>query len=242
MKQENPTLEAVVSASASVSAAMTPAPAPEDESSTGPRSPQAAMIGFGGFLLGSLSLAFYLKDVSIPANSLVASLPTMVFSSAILLLMAAAWSMRLGDGVFAAVYGLFGTFWLSFSVLSIALNNNWMGTFENVEQRQATANFVLVWAIVIILLTVTTLRLPRAFTFLFIVVSLTLMVIFGAIEQAIDQTINHPLKPSDPWLVYIGIGTMFLFIALGMYIFASAMHSATGAKRLPLGKPLLKSR
>ncbi|MFF0298038.1 GPR1/FUN34/YaaH family transporter [Kitasatospora sp. NPDC004614] len=242
MKQENPTLEAVVSASASVSAAVTPAPAPEDESSTGPRSPQAAMIGFGGFLLGSLSLAFYLKDVSIPANSLVASLPTMVFSSAILLLMAAAWSMRLGDGVFAAVYGLFGTFWLSFSVLSIALNNNWMGTFENVEQRQATANFVLVWAIVIILLTVTTLRLPRAFTFLFIVVSLTLMVIFGAIEQAIDQTINHPLKPSDPWLVYIGIGTMFLFIALGMYIFASAMHSATGAKRLPLGKPLLKSR
>ncbi|MEV7023615.1 GPR1/FUN34/YaaH family transporter [Kitasatospora sp. NPDC093558] len=243
MKQENPTLDTPQAVTLAPAATLgKAAPEPDAESLTGPRSPQAAMLGFGGFLLGSLSLAFYLKDISIPANSLVASLPIMVFSSTVMLLMAAAWSMRLGDGVFAAVYGLFGTFWLSFSVLSIALNNNWMGTFENVEQRQATANFVLVWAIVIVLLTVTTLRLPRAFTFLFVVVSLTLLVLFGAIEQAIDQTINHPLKPSDPWLVYVGIGSMFLFIALGMYIFASVMHSATGAKRLPLGKPLLKSR
>ncbi|GAA2658013.1 GPR1/FUN34/YaaH family transporter [Streptomyces lunalinharesii] len=209
---------------------------------SGTRSPQATMLGFAGFLIGSLSLAFYLKDISIPANSLVSSLPIMVFSSSVLLLMAAGWSMRLGDGVFAAVYGLFGTFWLSFSVLSIALNNNWMGEFENVEQRQATANFVLVWAIVIVLLTLTTLRLPRAFTILFVVVDVTLLVLFGSINQAIDQTINHPTKPGDPWLIYVGITSMFLFIAIGMYIFASAMHGATGAKRLPLGAPLLKSK
>lgn len=215
---------------------------PAPDLSTGPRAPEPAMLGFGGFLLGSISLAFYLKDVSIPANSLVASLPVMVFSSTVMLLMASVWAMRLGDGVFAAVYGLFGTFWLSFSVLSLALNNNWMGEFENIEQRQATANFVLVWAIVIILLTLTTLRLPRVFTFLFVVVDVTLLVLFGSIEQAIDQTVNHPTKPGDPWLIYIGITTMFLFIALGMYVFASFMHSATGAKRLPLGKPLVKGR
>ncbi len=191
------------------------------------------MLGFGGFLLGSISLAFYLKDVSVPANSLVASLPIMVFASTIMLLMASVWAMRLGDGVFAAVYGLFGTFWLSFSILSLALNNNWMGQFENIEQRQATANFVLVWAIVIILLTLTTLRLPSVFTLLFVVVSATLLVLFGSIEQAIDQTVNNPLKPSDPWLIYVGITTMFLFIAVGMYIFASFMHRATGAKNLP---------
>ncbi|WP_258308706.1 GPR1/FUN34/YaaH family transporter [Streptomyces sp. NWU339] len=200
------------------------------------------MLGFGGFLLGSISLAFYLKDVSVPANSLVASLPIMVFASTIMLLMASVWAMRLGDGVFAAVYGLFGTFWLSFSILSLALNNNWMGQFENIEQRQATANFVPVWAIVIILLTLTTLRLPSVFTLLFVVVSATLLVLFGSIEQAIDQTVNNPLKPSDPWLIYVGITTMFLFIAVGMYIFASFMHRATGAKNLPLGKPLIKSR
>ncbi|MER6504656.1 GPR1/FUN34/YaaH family transporter [Streptomyces sp. NPDC001455] len=200
------------------------------------------MLGFGGFLLGSISLAFYLKDVSVPANSLVASLPITVFASTIMLLMASVWAMRLGDGVFAAVYGLFGTFWLSFSILSLALNNNWMGQFENIEQRQATANFVLVWAIVIILLTLTTLRLPSVFTLLFVVVSAMLLVLFGSIEQAIDQTVNNPLKPSDPWLIYVGITTMFLFIAVGMCIFASFMHRATGAKNLPLGKPLIKSR
>ncbi|WP_411153199.1 GPR1/FUN34/YaaH family transporter [Streptomyces sp. A30] len=200
------------------------------------------MLGFGGFLLGSISLAFYLKDVSVPANSLVASLPIMVFASTIMLLMASVWAMRLGDGVFAAVYGLFGTFWLSFSILSLALNNNWMGQFENIEQRQATANFVLVRAIVIILLTLTTLRLPSVFTLLFVVVSATLLVLFGSIEQAIDQTVNNPLNTSDPWLIYVGITTMFLFIGVGMYIFASFMHRATGAKNLPLGKPLIKSR
>lgn len=239
-----PTATGAASATADARTATTATTAakPSTEAPADLYAPQPAMLGFSGFLLGSLSLAFYLKDVSIPANSLVAQLPIMVFSSAILLLMAAGWAMRLGDGIFAAVYGLFGTFWLSFSVLSIALNNNWMGQFENIEQRRATANFVLVWAIVILLLTLTTLRLPRAFTFLFMVVSATLFVLFGSIEQAIDQMINNPTKPDDPWLVYVGIGTMFLFIAIGMYIFASVVHSTTGAKRLPLGKPLVKSR
>ncbi|MCN0154582.1 hypothetical protein [Salinispora arenicola] len=165
------------------------------------------MLGFGGFLLGSISLAFYLKDVSVPVNSLMASLPIMVFASTIMLLMASVWAMRLGDGVFAAVYGLFGTFWLSF--------------------------FVLVRAIVIILLTLTPLRLPSVFTLLFVVVSATLLVLFGSIEQAIDQTVNNPLNTSDPWLIYVGITTMFLFIGVGMYIFASSMHRAAGAKNLP---------
>ncbi|MFF2184867.1 GPR1/FUN34/YaaH family transporter [Streptomyces sp. NPDC058155] len=241
MKQEKTTLEAPPAPVAEAAPAARPA-APVPDLSTGPRATEPAMLGFGGFLLGSISLAFYLKDVSIPANSLVASLPIMVFSSTIMLLMASVWAMRLGDGIFAAVYGLFGTFWLSFSILSLALNNNWMGEFENIEQRQATANFVLVWAIVIILLTLTTLRLPRVFTFLFVVVSTTLLVLYGSIEQAIDQMVNNPTKPDDPWLIYVGITTMFLFIVLGMYIFAAFMHQATGAKRLPLGKPLVKGR
>lgn len=231
----------VVSDVSPATEAAAPPAAPRANSPVGHAAHQPAMLGFSGFLIGSISLAFYLKDVSIPANSLVAQIPIMVFSSTILLLMATAWSMRLGDGVFAAVYGLFGTFWLSFSVLSVTLNNNWMGQFENIEQRQATSNFVLVWSIVIILLTLTTLHLPRAFTFLFIVVSLTLLSLYGSIEQAIDQTIHNPTQPGDPWLIYVGITTMFLFIAIGMYIFASVMHSATGGKRLPLGKPLLKS-
>ncbi|MET4921803.1 GPR1/FUN34/YaaH family transporter [Streptomyces sp. PSRA5] len=241
MKQEKSTLEAPPAPVAEAAPAARPA-APVPDLSTGPQATEPAMLGFGGFLLGSISLAFYLKDVSIPANSLVASLPIMVFSSTIMLLMASVWAMRLGDGIFAAVYGLFGTFWLSFSILSLALNNNWMGEFENIEQRQATANFVLVWAIVIILLTLTTLRLPRVFTFLFVVVSTTLLVLYGSIEQAIDQMVNNPTKPDDPWLIYVGITTMFLFIVLGMYIFAAFMHQATGAKRLPLGKPLIKGR
>jgi succinate-acetate transporter protein len=201
-----------------------------------------SLPGFAGFLIGSISLALYLVDYSVAANSLVASLPIMVFSSSILLLMAARWSMRLGDGVFAAIYGLFGTFWLSFAVLSVILNNNLLGEFENIEQRAATANFVVVWAIVIILLTVTTLHLPVAFTVLFVIVDVTLLSLFGSINQAIERTINNPTQPGDPWLIYVGMISMLLFILVGMYIFASAMHAATGGKRLPLGRPLRKRR
>ncbi|WP_199444345.1 GPR1/FUN34/YaaH family transporter [Umezawaea beigongshangensis] len=201
-----------------------------------------SLPGFAGFLIGSISLALYLVDYSVAANSLVASLPIMVFSSSILLLMAARWSMRLGDGVFAAIYGLFGTFWLSFAVLSVTLNNNLLGEFENIEQRAATANFVVVWAIVIILLTVTTLHLPAVFTLLFVIVDVTLLSLFGSINQAIERTINNPTQPGDPWLIYVGMVSMLLFILVGMYIFASAMNAATGGKRLPLGRPLRKRR
>lgn len=212
----------------------------EPDSRPDRRTADPSLLGFAGFLLGSVSLGLYLVDFSVAANSLVASLPIMVFSSSVLLLMAAGWSMRLGDGVFAAIYGLFGTFWLSFSVLSLILNNNLLGEFENIEQRAATANFIAVWAIVIVLLTLTTLHLPRAFTVLFVIVDLTLLSLFGSINQAIERTINDPTQPGDPWLIYIGMVSMLLFILVGMYIFAGAMHAATGGKRLPLGRPLLK--
>jgi succinate-acetate transporter protein len=201
-----------------------------------------SLPGFAGFLIGSISLALYLVDYSVAANSLVASLPIMVFSSSVLLLMAARWSMRLGDGVFAAIYGLFGTFWLSFSVLSVVLNNNLLGEFENIEQRAATANFVVVWAIVMILLTLSTLHLPRVFTALFVIVDVTLLSLFGSINQAIERTINNPTQPGDPWLIYVGMVSMLLFILVGMYVFVGAMHAATGGKRLPLGRPLLTRR
>lgn len=212
------------------------------ESRFGQLTADPSLPGFAGFLIGSISLALYLVDYSVAANSLVASLPIMIFSSSVLLLMAARWSMRIGDGVFAAIYGLFGTFWLSFSVLSIVLNNSLLGEFENIEQRAATANFVVVWAIVMILLTLTTLHLPRVFTVLFVIVDVTLLSLFGSINQAIERTINNPTQPGDPWLIYVGMVSMLLFILVGMYIFASAMLAATGGKRLPLGRPLLRRR
>ena len=72
-----------------------------------------------------------------------------------------------------------------------------------------------------------TLRLPLAFTLIFALVDLALLLVLLGTANA-----NAGLAKAGGYAV-------LLFAAVGVYLFFSALSAATGGKPLPLGKPVL---
>ena len=92
---------------------------------------------------------------------------------------------------------------------------------------------VLSWLILIVILTLVTLRLPLGFTVLFVLVDLALFFVYlGYHNAAAGVPDSAQLKTGG----YFAWG----FIAVGAYLFLDAMSAATGGKNLPLGPPILK--
>src|SRR6266542_4293934 len=104
------------------------------------------------------------------------------------LLVATLWSASLGQTMVAGVFGLFTGFWLSYAALLLGLNHNWyVIPTPNVER--SIALFLITWAVVMFALTVASVRLPLAYTLVFalVVVALVLL-IFGTLNA--DTTLN----------------------------------------------------
>jgi len=84
------------------------------------------------------------------------------------------------------------------------------------------------WLVVLGLLTLGTLRLPLAFTVLFVLIDAALAVVLaGTINGSVDQ-----LKAGG-WLT-------LAFAAVGAYIFMGVAMTATGGRGVPLGRPVIK--
>jgi succinate-acetate transporter protein len=94
--------------------------------------------------------------------------------------------------------------------------------------------FLLTWLIIIVMLTVSTLRLPSAFTAVFALVDLALLLLLLAFEQTSAAGV-----PSSALLKGGGYAVL-AFAALGVYLFFSASQAGTGGKPLPLGTPLMR--
>jgi uncharacterized protein len=146
--------------------------------------------------------------------------------------LAAIWAAAVGQSAVAAIFGIFGTFWLSYAVLVLGLDHNWFAI--TVAAVLATVKlFLVAWLVVVLMLTLTTLRLPSAFTVLFALVSLALLLLLLAFAEA------SPLGVPSTGLLKTGGYVVLVFAALGMYLFAGAAAAGTGGKGLPLGKPLM---
>jgi hypothetical protein len=113
-----------------------------------------------------------------------------------------------------------------YSVLVLGLIHNWFGI--SAEAAVATQGvFLIAWLILIVLLTLTTLRLPAAFTLLFVLIEIALaLVLYGTVGGSTAATTA-------------GGYVTFAFTAVGVYLFASAAFAATGGKPLSLGRPVL---
>ena len=72
-----------------------------------------------------------------------------------------------------------------------------------------------------------TLRLPLAFTLVFALIDMALLLVLLSTANASTS------------LAKAGGYTVLLFAAVGVYLFFSALSVATGGKPLPLGKPVL---
>src|ERR1700693_2086265 len=152
-----------------------PAPPPV----VGPMAGDPAMLGLGSFIVGSVALGLGLVGV-VPVGVLGAPLAIILAATALGLLMATVWCAALGQSAVAAVFGLFGTFWLSYAVLVLGLDHNWFAIAATAVLATVKL-FLVTWLVVVVMLTLATLRLPSAFTALFALVALALLMLLLAL-------------------------------------------------------------
>ena len=197
----------------------------------GPMAGDPSMLGLASFIAGSVALGLGLVGV-VPAGVLGAPLAIILAATALGLLMATVWCAVLGQSAVAAVFGIFGTFWLSYAVLVLGLDHGWFAIAATAVLATVKL-FLVTWLVIIVMLTLATLRLPSAFTAVFGLVDLALLLLLLAFAGASAAGV-----PSAG-LLKAGGYVVLVFAALGVYLFTSAASAGTGGQPLPLGRPIL---
>jgi uncharacterized protein len=185
-----------------------------------------ALLGLPSFIVGSLALGMVLVGV-VPPLAVGASLPIILASTSVGLILATIWAAAVGQSAVASVFGIFAGFWLSYAVLVLGLVHNWFGLGVVANAVSTQELFLVAWLVIIVMLTLATLRLPMAFTLLFGLIDVALLLVLLGTTQA-----SSGLLKAGGYLV-------FAFAAVGVYLFYDATTQATGGPALPLGKPIL---
>ena len=196
----------------------------------GPMAGDPSIWGLGSFIAGSVALGLGLVG-AVPFGVLGAPLAIIVAATSLGLLLSAIWCAALGQSAVAAVFGIFGTFWLSYGALVLGLDHGWFAIIHTAVVPTVKL-FLLTWLIIIVMLTLATLRLPSAFTAIFALIDLALLLLYLGFVQA------SPLGVPSSGLLKAAGWVVLAFAAIGVYLFFSAAAVGTGGKPLPLGKPL----
>lgn len=186
-----------------------------------------AAIGTPAFIVGATALGLVLTGV-IPASETGSAIPIIVTATALGQTIAAIWAARLAQDAIATVFGVFSGFWWSFAALGLGLAHNWYGIKPGTAGALATEKiFQISWLVLFVLLTLFTLRLPLAFTALFLLVDLAVfLVTLGVFLGSLTWT------KAGGWAT-------FAFAAVGVYLFLHGLSTATGGRAMPLGRPVL---
>jgi succinate-acetate transporter protein len=204
--------------------ATTEEPAPAPAAVAGPLAGDPAMLGLPSFIVGSVALGLVLVGV-VPAGAVGASLPIILAATSAGLFVATIWSAAIGLSAVASIFGIFAGFWLSYAVLVLGLTHNWFGiTATAVTDTQKL--FLIAWLVIIVALTLATLRLPLAFTAVFVLIDIALLLVLLGTVQA------------STGLLKTGGYVVLAFAAVGVYIFVGSAAAATGGTALPLGRPV----
>ena len=189
-----------------------------------PMAGDPAMLGLPIFIVGSVALGLVLVG-AVPATAVGASLPIILAATSAGLFIATIWSAAIGQSAVASIFGIFAGFWLSYAVLVLGLIHGWFGI--TVLAAAATQElFLISWLVIIVVLTLATLRLPLAFTLIFTLVDVALLLVLLGTEEA------------STGLLKTGGYVILAFAAVGIYVFYGAASLATGGKGVPLGKPV----
>jgi succinate-acetate transporter protein len=182
-------------------------------------------IGLPSFVVGSIALGLVLIGY-VPATAVGASLPIILAATGLGLMIAAVWAAFLNQSAVASVFGIFTGFWWSYAVLVLGLTHNWFG----VTAAAATSTqglFLISWLVIIVMLTLATLRLPVAFTALFLLIDVALALVLISTLQGSAS------------LAKVGGIVVLAFAAVGVYLYFGSTSQATGGPALPLGRPVL---
>lgn len=185
------------------------------------------MLGLPTFIVGSFALAFTLIGSTVPVGTFGSALAIILMMTGLGLFISTLWALAVGQSAVAAVFGIFTGFWLSFAVLVLGLDHNWFA-LPTTAVTGTIELFLTSWLIGIVMLTLATLRLPVAFTALFVFVDLALIFVLLGVSGAS----TGDLKTGGVFAI--------IFAAIGVYLFFGQASVATGGKPLPLGRPILK--
>ena len=193
---------------------------------TGPLTGDPTGLGLACFIMGAVALGLSLVGV-VPARALGAPLAIILWATSLGLIITTIWAAALGQSAVAAVFGIFAAFWVSYFMLVTALIRGWFGILAP-DVVSTVELFLTTWLVVVVMLTLATLRLPVSFTAVFVLVALTVLLVLLSYEQ----TSSGLLKTAG----YV----LLAAAAVGVYLFFNSLSLATGGKALPLGSPLLK--
>jgi uncharacterized protein len=184
------------------------------------------VIGLPAFIVGSVALGLVNINFA-PVAAAGAAIPIVLTATSIGLLIAAVWAARLAQNVVAGIFGVFFGFWLSFGAVSVGLGHSWWAILPAGVARSVEV-FLIAWLVVMVLLTVATLRLPAVYPLLMVLVDLALVLLLIATVQA---SVN--LTKFAGWVI-------LAFAAVGAYLYLSALSTATGGRAYPMGPVLMK--
>jgi succinate-acetate transporter protein len=184
-----------------------------------------AAVGLPVFVAGTVALALVLIGY-VPAGTAGASLPIIATATGLGLSFSTVWAAGVGQTAVASIFGIFAGFWLSYATLVLGLTHNWFA-ISAAAAVHTQGLFLIVWLVIIGMLTVGTLRLPSAFTLLFVLVDLCLVAV-----------LISTLNASTSWAKTGGV-LAFGFGAVGVYLFLGVASVATGGRPVPLGRPVL---
>ena len=193
---------------------------------TGPLTGDPTGLGLACFIMGAVALGLSLVGV-VPARALGAPLAIILGATTVGLIITTIWAAALGQSAVATVFGIFAAFWLSYFLLVTGLIRAWFGILPR-DVTSTVELFLITWLVVVVMLTLATLRLPVSFTAVFVLVALTVLLVLLSYEQA------------STGLAKTGGYVLLAAAAVGVYLFFNSLSLATGGKALPLGSPLLK--
>src|ERR1700760_937795 len=215
-----------MSADASAARTLHEEPPAAPAATPGPLTGDPGALGLPCFIAGSVSLGLALVGV-VPATAIGAAIPIILTATSIGLFMATIWSASLGQSAVASVFGIFAGFWLSYAVLVLGLTHNWFG-IAPASAQAAQELFLVAWLVIIVMLTLATLRLPVVYTLLFVLIDVALLLVFLSVNEGsagIGKTAGY---------------FVLIFAAVGVYLYGSTASVATGGRPYPLGRPTLR--
>lgn len=183
------------------------------------------VFGWLAFVVGSTCLGLSLIGFVPAGGALGAPLAVIFGCTALALVISTIWAANLGQSYVAGAFGIFATFWVSYTGLVLGLTHGWFGIAAEAAGKTVLA-FLAAWAVGIFLLTLSSVRLPVAYTIDIALVDLALIVLYFANDSA------------STGLTKLGGYIVLSFAALGAYIWLSVADQSLGGPGYPMGKPL----
>lgn len=183
-----------------------------------------AMVAIPTVIAGAVGLFLTTAGFVPPAAGL-AAIPVILAATCLGLLIGTIWAAALGQNIVATLYAIFLGFYFSYAALQLGLAHDWYKIPAD-QIVNTVAVYLICWIVVIVMLTLATLRLPVAFT-----------ILLGLVDVALVLLLADLFAPSS--LVHMAASAcIFAFVALGIYLYFHVMSVAFGGRGLPLGRPL----